>query len=222
MHRQRLAALRRLFSLSDEEAMSRVQKQNDPHAFALLVGRWEGPIQQLCARMSGDLHCGEDLAQETFARLFAHREQFRHNARFSTFLWRIALNLCYDHGRREKRRGEYEADCHHGKLFDGFGVLPTSEPVAHTRLVEQERAEIVQKAVKRLPESYRTVVVLRHYEGLKFREIAEVLAIPEGTVKSRMAEALTRLGRSLGPILDQRTAPTSDSETKQPSRKESP
>ena len=62
-------------------------------------------------------------------------------------------------------------------------------------MAEKERAELVREAILRLPEHYRAVVVLRHYEGLKFRQIAEVLDIPEGTVKSRMAEALSRLAR---------------------------
>ena len=70
---------------------------------------------------------------------------------------------------------------------------------------KQERAELVRKALFRLPDQYREVVILRHYEGLRFREIAEVLDVPQGTVQSRMAEALTQLGRFLKPIMKEET-----------------
>src|SRR3954470_19684986 len=89
-----------LFSATDEQAMWRVKMQDDPQAFAQLVRRWERPIQALCTRMTGDAHQGEDLAQETFTRLFARRKDYESSGRFSTFLWRVALNLCYDELRK--------------------------------------------------------------------------------------------------------------------------
>src|SRR5687767_10792544 len=95
-----------LFSMTDEQAMWRVQTQDDHHAFARLVACWEQPSFRLCARMLGDTHRGEDLKQEVFVRVFARRMHFSVNGRFSTWLWRIALNLCYDELRRTKRRGE--------------------------------------------------------------------------------------------------------------------
>src|SRR5580658_4624173 len=93
-----------LSRMSDEQAMWRVQNEEDQAAFAQLVKRWEGPIVRLCARMTGDLQRGEDLKQETFARVFARRKDFRPDARFSSWLWRIALNLCYDDLRRRYRQ----------------------------------------------------------------------------------------------------------------------
>ena len=95
-----------LFSISDEQAMWRVQMDDDAEAFALLVERWETPVQNLCTRMLGDAHRGEDLAQETFARVFAKRKDYESRAQVSTFLWRIALNLCYDELRKRERRRE--------------------------------------------------------------------------------------------------------------------
>ena len=187
-----------LFSISDEQAMWRVQMQDDAEAFATLVERWEGPIQNLCTRMLGDAHRGEDLAQEAFARVFARRKDYEPVSRFSTFLWRIALNLCYDELRKINRRGESSledsADERGEFQFAADGAAPDFQ------LVEDERAEGVRRALLALAEPYRVVVVLRHYEGLKFREIGEVLDIPEGTVKSRMVEALNQLSRLLKPL----------------------
>jgi len=91
---------------TDEEAMWQVKLYDDHHEFDRLVKRWEQPIRRLCTRMLGDPHRGDDLKQDTFLRLFEKRKAYEPKGRFSTFLWRIALNLCYDELRRQKRRRE--------------------------------------------------------------------------------------------------------------------
>ncbi|MCI0743890.1 MAG: sigma-70 family RNA polymerase sigma factor [Verrucomicrobia subdivision 3 bacterium] len=195
-----------LFCTTDEQAMLRVQAEDDHRAFAQLVGRWEEPIRRLCTRMVGDPHRGEDLKQETFAKLFARRKSYQATGRFSTFLWRVALNVCYDELRRVKRRGESALD---EETAEAFGVLEGGMDFAdpHTEAAEQEEAELVRTALMRLPEMYRTVLVLRHYEGLKLQKIAEILEIPLGTVNSRLAEGLVRLTRLLEPSFrEQRNA----------------
>lgn len=195
------ASLQSLFAITDEQAMWRVQTQDDEGAFAQLVRRWGGPIQRLCVRMTGDVHRGEDLAQETFARVFARRKDYRPSGKFATWLWRIALNLCYDELRRRRRRDESSLDAMCGEALVALETFVAAEPAPDKSMVDQERSEMVRKALMQLAETYRTVLVLRHYENLKFREIAEVLEVPEGTVKSRMAEALTQMGRLLKPML---------------------
>jgi RNA polymerase sigma-70 factor (ECF subfamily) len=179
-----------LFTPSDEQLVWRMQEQDDSAAFGELVQRWEQPIRRLCERMTGDSHKAQDLAQDVFARVFARRMEFRPDGKFSTFLWRVALNHCYDELRRRQRRGEFSLD---ELLAEDAVALPGEEPSPADHMEERERGEAVRAVLQRLPEHYRAVVVLRHYEGLKFREIAEVLSIPEGTVKSRMSEALDQL-----------------------------
>lgn len=193
-----LKTLQDLVLGSDEQAMWRVKMHDDADAFSQLVRRWEKPIRNLCARMTGDLHRADDLSQETFSRLFARRADYEPSGKFSTYLWRIAMNQCYDELRRRKRRSEFALPTREND--DGVEteiefVAPDSTP--SQSLLEQERADIVRQALLRLPENYRSVLVLKHYENLKFREIAEVLEIPEGTVKSRMAEALNQLHKQL-------------------------
>src|SRR5438046_1721366 len=195
------ASLRSLFVITDEQAMWRVQTQDDETAFAHLVRRWEGPIQRLCLRMTGDLHRGEDLAQEAFTRVFAKRKEYQPNGKFSTWLWRIALNLCYDELRRRQRREETSLDGMCGEAMAALEAFVAPEPAPDKSLVKQERSELVRKALMQLSETYRTVLVMRHYEDLKFRAIADVLELPVGTEKSRMAEALTQMNRILKPIL---------------------
>src|SRR5262249_19373498 len=145
--------------------------------------------------------------QETFTRLFASRDYYRPEAKFSTFLWRIGLNLCYDELRRRRRRAEFS--------IDETGIpeplaLTSDAPSPSDQLEGMERADSVRAALQQLPEHYRAVVVLRHYEGLKFREIANILTVPEGTVKSRMSEALDHLAV----LLKEFTPPASPDEAR--------
>lgn len=203
--------------MNDEQAMWRVQMHDDAQAFAELVRRWEEPIRRLGVRILGDVHRAEDVAQEAFARVFTHRREFDPAARFSTWLWRIALNLCRDELRRRDRRRETPwtgagAGGEEGAREPGEGPVPAAEPVSEgagpaEETERLERAEAVRRAVLRLPEPYREVVALRHYEGLRFQEVAEVLGIPEGTVKSRMVEALDRLETFLRPWADEPASP---------------
>lgn len=195
MSRSIFSTIASLFAASDEQAMWRVQMQDDAEAFAELMRRWERPIQNLCTRMTGDRHRGEDLAQEAFLRIYTRRKDYEPSAKFSAYLWRVALNVCYDELRRRRRRHESPLD--QVESLDAMEALPDGSPASSTRIEAEERATEVRAALQQLAEPYRAVVVLRHYEDLKFREIAEVLAIPEGTVKSRMAEAMTQLSKIL-------------------------
>ena len=185
--------------------MRRVQSAADPEAFAEIVARWQGPIQNLCLRLTADAHRAEDLAQETFSRLFARRREWQPTAKLSTYLWRITLNLCHDENRRRTRHGEVPLET--GEDGEHAPHITVFHPTPHEELEAGERADQVRAALQRVTEPFRTVLVLRHYEGLKFREIADVLDIPEGTVKSRMVEGLGQLTRLLQPAFN--NVPTS-------------
>jgi RNA polymerase sigma-70 factor, ECF subfamily len=187
------------FGMTDEQAMWRVQMHDDNQAFAQLLSRWEGPIKRLCIRMLNDEHKAEDVTQEAFARIYTKRKDFNHGSKFSTFIWRVATNLCLDELRRVKRRKELTILPHTVDSSDTevWEDLPSDGRGPDAATVADEHADLVRKAVAQLPEHYRSVVVLRHYEDLKFREIADVLEVPEGTVKSRMAEALSLLNHAL-------------------------
>lgn len=188
---------------SDEDAMRRVRTSADPAAFAALVRRWQGPITRLCIRMTGPDR-GENLAQESFVRVLARRHQFLDGRKFSTWLWQISLNLCREELRNAARRGEVaigERDFH----------AATPGPAEHAEA--HERAALVQSALAALPDGLREIVILREYENLTFREIAEILDLPEGTVKWRMADALNDLRRALGRTLDEPPRPVAKQST---------
>src|SRR5262245_41658923 len=130
-----------LFAISDEQAMWRVQTQDDHAAFALLVERWREKIRQLCIRMTGNVHTGDDLAKEVVARVFDRRRDFRAASKFSTWLWRIAVNRCYDELRRPASRATTES------LDDESSTVVLDINVADARtprdtLAMQEEAEL--------------------------------------------------------------------------------
>jgi len=175
---------------SDEAVMAAVCARDDDRAFAELVTRWRTRLQQTCYRLTGNHADAEDAVQEAFTRAFMSRDQFRGQASFATWFWRIAVNVAHDVRRRSVRQKELSGTAGHS----------VSQPDnAQERAVSAERRGQVLEALEQLTETQRTVVVLRHYEQLKFREISEVLGVPEGTVASRMADALNRLSQLLKP-----------------------
>src|SRR5437870_3725448 len=110
MVKKTIEGLASWFSLTDEQAMWRARNNADLHAFGLLVERWRKRIYNLCFRMTGCSHTAEDLTQELFMRIFDRRRSYDPAQRFSSWLWRIALNLCYDELRRRQRRHELPLD----------------------------------------------------------------------------------------------------------------
>ena len=119
----------------------------------------------------------------------------------------MALNLCYDELRRQQQRQEF---VHPSATIDSESEpseLIAEGPGPDLRTAQLEEGELVRQAVLQLPEIYRTVIVLRHYQDLRLAKIAEILEIPEGTVNSRLSEALSRLSRTLAPKLKEAPKP---------------
>lgn len=175
--------------MTDEAIMAVVCARSDQAAFGELMSRWQQRVQGLCLRMTGNLHDAEDAAQETFTRVFTARRQFRGGSMFSTWLWRIAINVARDMRRRRAMQQPESVDM--------LQLLPDAAGQPQEALACTEFKSDVCRALQDLPEELRTVVVLRHYQQLKFREISDVLDIPLGTVCSRMTEGLSRLGQAL-------------------------
>jgi RNA polymerase sigma-70 factor (ECF subfamily) len=177
----------------DEDLMVRVKTSADAGAFAMLFIRWEGAIQEKMTRMAGNPHWGEDLKQEAFARLFTRRASYKPSGSFSGYLGRMARNVCLDELRKNTRREKRMPIRRLEEEFPGWDAHPCHEPTPHERLIQAEEGEMVRQSLARLPQIYRSVLLLRYYGGLKNREIAVKLNILIGTVNSRMAEGLRRL-----------------------------
>jgi len=171
-------------------------------SLGVLVSRWEAPLFRFVSRMVERPEDARDVCQETFLRVLDKADAFRDGARFSTWMYQIALNLCRDQARRKKRWGLLmvaPAVSDEGVPHE-YAAPESAETDPAAALEETERQGAVRRALSRLPRDQREVLLLKEYEGLKFREIAGVLGVPESTVKSRMYAALDTMRTSLADL----------------------
>ena len=179
---------------SDEELVA-LSQGGDLDSFNQLVVRWERPIYALAYRVIGREEDARDVAQETFLRAFRALKGFKGQAKFSSWLYRITLNLCRDWIRREKRTPL--AQTPEGiDLVELAGEETVSETIEEL-VGRRELGRAVSKALATLPEEQRTAIILKEYHGLTFQEIAELLDCPLSTVKTRLYQGLTVVRRQL-------------------------
>ncbi len=183
---------------SDEMLMVRYQR-GDREAFAELLRRYETQIFNFSLRYLRSADLAEDVTQDTFMRIVQRAAEFKHESRFSTWLYTIARNLCVDQLRkqRHRRHPSLEQSDEHGRALEER--LPDSRPDGSTErsaVAHEIRAQVVL-AVEDLPEDQREVFLLRHVGDVSFKDIATITGVGENTVKSRMRYALERLQKAL-------------------------
>ena len=173
-------------------------KVGDVAAFTTLVRRYEERVYNLAYRMTGNPSDAADVAQEAFLAAYEGLGKFRGDAAFYTWLYRIAVNKALMHRRTRDMRPEFAASSDEASPLDAAGD-PADGP--EERALSNERSAAVQTAISRLPEDYRSIVVLRDIEGFEYEEIADILNIALGTVKSRLHRGRLLLRDTLGPFL---------------------
>ena len=191
--------------LSDQELMLRY-RDGDEAAFGMLYQRYAKPVLNFAYRIVMDAGEAEDLCQETFYRMAKHRKKYKPKGEFRSWLYRIATNLSYDHLRRRKHRkfrflsqsieGENEGE---SLELQETLVHPGADP--ETAIEAEEISHRVRQAIASLTDDQRIVVVLKNYEGLKLREIGEIMDCPVGTVKSHEHRANQKLRKLLAGYL---------------------
>ncbi len=190
-------------SQASDEALITEAKEGNLAAFSELVDRYKKPIFHLALRMLRNREEAEDSAQETFLRAFRSIDTFEEGRRFSPWLYQIASNLCRDVLRKRSIRGFTQSlDApidDDGELYPQYA---RDEKGPDELAVEGELREAVLDAVDRLPDKYRVVIVLRHLQDLSYQEIADVLDIPIGTVKTRLFRAREALRADLDDVVD--------------------
>ena len=169
--------------LNDAELIRRWQN-GDLAAFEALVRRWQQPVARILSRLVGRTETVQDLCQEVFLRVYQAGPRYQEAGAFSTWLYRIALNVARDAARR--RRGKEP-------LPLGPEEPPGPAETAEDICARRELGRLVGQALGELPEPLRVAVVLRHYEKMTFEDMARLLNKPASTLKSRFAAALTRL-----------------------------
>ncbi|KAF1678918.1 RNA polymerase sigma factor SigW [Bacillus mexicanus] len=172
-------------------------KKGDQDAFADIVDIYKDKIYQLCYRMLGNVHEAEDIAQEAFIRAYVNIDSFDINRKFSTWLYRIATNLTID--RIRKKKPDYYLDA---KVAGTEGLTMYSQIAADGVLPEDEVVSLelsntIQQKILKLPDKYRTVIVLKYIDELSLIEIGEILNIPVGTVKTRIHRGREALRKQL-------------------------
>src|SRR6266853_694046 len=179
---------------TDEELVAKSIGGNSD-SFNELVLRWERPIYALAYRTIGREEDARDVCQETFLRAFRALPGFRGQAKFSSWLYRIALNLCRDWMRRERRtptvQGPEDVD-----LMEMAAAAEPSESIEDL-VARKDLSRLVERAMALLPEEQRTAIILKEYHGLTFQEIAELVGCPLSTVKTRLYQGLVVLRREL-------------------------
>lgn len=180
--------------MSDAELMMLV-KEGDYAAFDELYERYRTPVQRFLFSLTWDQDKAEDYLQEVFLRLYRARDRYEPSGKFSTYIFQIAKNYYLAQARKAGSRCKElslsQEDRNGFRPFENLRVNARIEPEVH--LLEEYRRLGIRRAISSLPEHQKLVFVMSHFEDMKYAEIAEVLGIAVGTVKSRMFAAVNTL-----------------------------
>ena len=180
--------------LSDRENVKRFVS-GDRSAFNAIAEQWQNRLYILAYRYLGNEQDAKDICQNTLVRVFKNVKKLENNESFSGWIYKIAVNLCKDElKKRRKRMNVFGSGSDNNTVLESY-TAPDSEH--DNNIIKRNIQEIVKNAVNSLPEEQKTVVILKEYQYLKFREISEILNIPENTVKSRMYYALKNIRKNL-------------------------
>lgn len=190
---------------SDEALMLRYQK-GDVRAFEVLLARHRKPVFNFILRYVGDKTHAEDLLQEVFLRIIKGAASYERQAKFTTWIYTIARNLCVDASRRAKHRKAQSLDApmpndeKNGATL--LEMLPDGAPATDRQTINRELHGRLAHAIETLSEEQREVFLMREFLDMPFKEIADVVGCPENTVKSRMRYALEKLREELEEYAD--------------------
>jgi RNA polymerase sigma-70 factor (ECF subfamily) len=184
--------------LTDEELILEFQKSNDQKAFEILVERFKNPLVNFVFRFLGDYEACVDVVQDTFVKVYRYKDSYTSVAKFSTWIYTIAGNLARSEYRRRKRNNFFSINSY-GEEEETYDI-PDNKMRPDIETESKFKAQKIQEALMKLKEVYREAVILRDIQGLTYEEIAEILGIEEGTVKSRINRGRAQLQKYLKSI----------------------
>jgi RNA polymerase sigma-70 factor (ECF subfamily) len=183
---------------SDEELMARLQGGDDG-ALNALMERWQAPVRGYLYRYSQSEATAHDLAQDTFVRIYQHKHRYKPGARFKTWLFTIATNLCRNHARWRRRHPTESLDEFD---WDESAIIEEDNDSPADALRHREKVAAVRGAIDSLPHDLRVVTLLFEYENLSYLEIATVLECSPKAVETRLYRARQRLRQALDSYLN--------------------
>lgn len=181
----------------DEKKVIKRAAKGDAGAFEQLVLTYQTPIYNLCLRMIGNPEDAADLTQEAFIKAWKNLGGFQFESAFSTWLYRLASNTCLDHLRSVKRRPQVSLTAEDSDGETQTMDFPDPAPSPEAAVIVKEEQELLARAMDALDEQQRQILTLRAVNELSYAEIAELLGIKEGTVKSRLARTRDALRKIL-------------------------
>ena len=190
---------------ASDEALLRRFTEGDAEAFEALVRRFERPLFNFILRSVRDADRSQGLLQEVFLRVIQRASEFQGGSKVSTWIYTIARNLCIDTSRKMVFRRHRSLDAPTGDDPEGPTMMDrvvAATPLADREVIGGDLKERIARAVEELPEEQREVFLMRELQDLAFKDIAEIVGVPENTVKSRMRYALERLQRALAEYED--------------------
>ena len=180
-----------------EAKLVSLAREGNRQAFAELVTMYKGKLYHLAYRMLSNKQEAEDVVQEAFLRMYEHLGRYDSTHKFSTWIYRIATNLCIDRLRRRKAVYSLDADMTDGDGMDMYASLQSGDPTPEHQLILSERQKIIAKAMDALPAKYKSAMALKYYQDLSLQEISDILHIPVSTVKTRIHRGREYLRKKL-------------------------
>jgi RNA polymerase sigma-70 factor (ECF subfamily) len=178
---------------ADTDLISRAAG-GDPSAFQALVERHRSMVYRVAYQFAGNHHDAEDIAQDVFIKVYRSLDRFRQDAQLTSWMYRIVMNACIDHRRRQRSAiaAPFGDEAEHRMLN-----TPEDTPGPEDRAYAGELGQVLESEIRRLPNGQRIVFIMRHHQGMKLCEIAEALGLAEGTVKRQLHAAVHRLRQAL-------------------------
>jgi len=169
-----------------EARLARMALKGDQSAFAELVGLYQDKLYHMAYRMLYNRQEAEDVVQDTFLRVYKNLERYDDSLKFSTWIYRIATNLCIDRLRKRKPSYSLDAESNDHEGLDGYSMIPSDNRTPESELLLSETQHIIHQAIETLPAKYKSVMVLRYLQDMSLQEIGDVLEVPVTTVKTRV------------------------------------
>lgn len=169
-----------------ENRLAKLALKGDQQAFAELVDLYQDKLYHMAHRMLNNRQEAEDIVQDTFLRVYKNLDRFDETLKFSTWIYRIATNLCIDRLRKRKPAFSLDAESQEYEGLDGYSMIPSDNRTPESELILSDTQRILHQAMESLPPKYKSVMMLRYIQDMSLQEVGDILGMPVTTIKTRV------------------------------------